>query len=228
MAFIKVKIAPKLIPTKKVVESTLQRVSREMDEKEAKKIKDEKDKIKDDQNEKKRQAVIIRPYLDNLRAQIQEKDIQDFWTFTDRKGFKKFRATYGEVKQLLKSDKKRFQNRRIAYLTIAFHQDEKETTMHRKNDIWLGVSFCIWQVDEDCNMTNPTFPSTGGHVCWKSDDFKTTKFSLKLIEKIMNIVNDNKAAYTSLLGLPITWIVDDLKTKKKIDISKYLNPLADV
>ena len=227
MTFIKVKIAPKIIPTKKVVEDPLDRTTRERKEKEAKKIKDESDKIKDDLVKKERQANIIRPYLDNLQAQIQEKGIQDFWTFSDRKGFKKFRGSMSKVQKLLKSDIPKYKNRKIAYFTIMFHQNEKEDSLHRKFDIWMNASFTITQIDSKGSMDNPLRTSLGANISWKSDDFKTTKFSLKLIEELMYPVNDKIAGYTSLMGFPVTWVLEDLK-KKKIDLSEFCNPLAGV
>ena len=227
MAFIKVKIAPKLIPTKKVVESTLQRITRERKEKEAKKIKDEKDKIKNDLAEKKRQAVIIRPYLDNLQAQIKEKKLQSFWAFPDRKGYKKFFGSIDEVEKRLKSNVKRFQNRHVANFTIMFHQNEKEDSLHRKFDIWMNTSFAIYVLDDECNMTNPLYSTLGANICWKSDDFKITKFTFKFTEELMYLVDKKIARYTSLMGFPLTWVLNDLK-KNNVDLSEYLNPLAGV
>jgi hypothetical protein len=75
-----------------------------MDKKEAKAIQDKKNKEVADLAEKKRMANIIRPYLTKLEAQIKEKQLYKFWTFSDRSGFKKFYATMKEIKQLVKSD----------------------------------------------------------------------------------------------------------------------------
>lgn len=218
------KALPKL-PIRK--ESAYEKVSREMDEKETKNILDAKNKIKYANAELERQAKIIRPYLDKLESQIDEKNLKTFWTFPDRVGFKKIHKSTDDIKKQVKSDIPRYQNRPLVRFSIAFHQCEKDTSTHRKDDIWLGVQFTVFYIDKDGRIDNPVNHATGCHFIWQSGDFKTTKFSLKLLEEIMYPVVDRKQSCTSLMGFPLTGILKQLKSKK-IDLNEYLNPLAGV
>lgn len=219
------KISNKKIP--KLVEHPLTRITRERLEKEAKIIQDKKDTTKVKKIEKQRQAEIIRPYLEKLHTQIYEKNIQEFWTFTDRKSFKKFYGKIAEVRKFLKSDIHRFQNRKIAYFAIAFHNKEKETTMHRVNDIWLTVTFTVYHLDDKCNMNNSLHPATGGNIVWKTEDFALTKFSLSLMQNILYAVSDEIALYTSIIGFQISYVLKDLK-KKRLDLYTCCKPLANI
>jgi hypothetical protein len=67
----------------------------------------------------------------------------------------------------------------------------------------------------------------GGHFVWKTEDFKTTKFSFKLLEEIMRPVYNVKYDCTSLMGFQISDVIKDLK-KNKVDLSDILKPLAKV
>ena len=208
-------------------ESSLQKTRRMRLEKEAKEIQDKKDKAKADLEEKMRRAEIIRPYLTKLEAKIKEKNLYKFWTFTDRSGFKKIHASMKEIKQLVKSDIERFKRRKIAAFTISFYHNDAENTLHRSLDIWLGVSFTVYEMDNDCRMDNPKYRAMGGHYIWKTEDFKTTKFSFKLLEEIMRPVVDEKYDCTSLMGFRVTEVIKDLK-KIKVNLSDILNPLAGI
>lgn len=64
----------------------------------------------------------------------------------------------------------------------------------------------------------------GCDMAWKLDDFKTTKFSFKLLEIIYREVESKRKICPSLLGIPLTRIIEDLK-KRRVDFSDTLKPL---
>ena len=212
---------------KKIVvkENSIQKTTRLRLEDEAaaeKKIKD--DKLADIE-EKKRQAEIIIPYLKNLDRQLKEKDLDSFWSFPDRTGFKKIRGTYKDIQKMVKENIKKYKNRKLAYTSIHIHYNEKNNTLHRKADIWLGVSLCIYNLDDKCNLDRR--PAWGCHYVWQSDDFKLTKLSFNLMEEIMYVITDRVTTCTSLMGFNITKVIKDIK-KNGVDLSEHLNPLAGV
>lgn len=196
-------------------------------EKEAKDIMDAKNKIKYDKAEKERQAKIIRPYLERLEAQVDEKNLRTFFVFPDRTGFKKIHMNVKEMKKFVLTNVDKYKNRPVVFFTISFHHDEPDNSLHRKFDIWMGCGFTVFYMDDNCRFDNPMKPAFGGHYMWKTEDFKTTKFSLKLIEEIMYPVVAKKTDFTSLLGYRITEVITILK-KIKVDLSDILNPLAGV
>jgi hypothetical protein len=207
-------------------ESSLEKTRRIRLEKDAKDLKNKKDKEKADKVEKDRQAVIIRSYLDKLQAQIKEKNLESFWTFPDRKGFKKIHIGRDDIEKLVKSDIKKYQNRPVVHFSLHFYHNEKNT-FERKMDIWFGVLFTTYELDKDCRMNNPLSHISGGHAIWKTEDFKVTKFSLKLIEELMYPVVARKHSCTSITGVKITKILADLK-RKRVNLDDLLTPLAGV
>jgi hypothetical protein len=44
---------------------------------------------------------------------------------------------------------------------------------------------------------------------------------------MMHVVAKNKFSCPSLMGFPITWVLNEMK-KKKINLDEYLTPLAGV
>ncbi len=198
------------------------KIQKERIEKEAQEKKAAEQKIIDAKNERVRAEGIIVPYLESLVVQLKEKEFFSFWTWPDRKGFKKInKTTYDEMQKIVKSDEKYF-DRLIAHIKIYTGHKNKYS---RKYGTWLSVDISIFHIDEEGNLKNKKDPSWGCHVIWEDDDFKISKLSFKLIEELMRITAAKRHRCESLAGYRLVKVVDALK-KKKIDISEFLHPLA--
>ncbi len=200
----------------------LDKMRKDRIEKEAREKEAAKQKKKDKQNERIRAESIIIPYLDSLDTQIHAKNLWSFWTWPDRKGFKKINdMEYRDMEKLVKSDKK-YADRLVAHIKLyTGHTNEYS----RKYRTWIAVDISIFHIDEDCNIKNKKDPSWGCKVIWEDDDFKISKLSFRLIEELMRIVAAKQHRCESLAGYRLSKVVSDLKAKK-IDISEFLNPLA--
>ena len=229
MAIIKVKKTKKAIklskkpPTKK--ESTFARISREMDEAKAKEIKDAKDKELARIAEEKRLEKLVIPYLDNLQKQIVEKDLLSFWAFPDEPGFKKIKDihTMKKMQAFINKDIDKYKNRNVALIRIGFYHNDKPTGMRRKAGFYLCVSMSVLPIDKN-GILNGADDAWGADISWKLEDFKTTKFSFKLLEKILRPVGQRAMIFTSILGFPITYVINELK-KIKVNFDNILTPL---
>lgn len=214
----------KIIP----VESTYERVSREnreTRERAAEKI------VKDAELKKKeyaRTSKLIFNHLESLTIQLEEKDIYTFWTFPDRTGFKKIlNMSIEEMEKKIKKNPKRYAGRKISRILISPHHDENETSFNRKEDIWLSVRISVYQINDKSEMRSYENPSWSCTFIWETDDFKITKISLQLLERIMQVVATQDITCPSLSGFPLHIIIKMFK-KKGYDLSDLFSPLAGV
>ena len=228
MAFIKEKIAPKKIPTKKTTfkeESGYAKIKREGREQREAVINKEKEKVLANKMEEERLEKIVIPHLDKLEKQLREKKTQTFWTFPDRAGFKKIKsATFNQIQDMVKLDKKRYANRKICLVEISFLQNSKITDIYRKDGILLIASLSVFHMDDNC-LLNGKNKSTGATFNWRLEDFKLTKLTYKLLETIMYPVVNEIHHSASLSGIPLKVIIKSLE-KKGIDFSDVLVRLS--
>jgi hypothetical protein len=207
-------------------ESIYDRVEREMREKEQKEI-DEKKQIEHDRlKEEERKEKIIMKYLTKLDAKFDETQSTHFWSFPDRSGFKKLYATKLEMEKFLSKTPEKYKNRKIAYFSVSFYHDSPKTSVFRQDGIWMGASVIIYTLDNDAKFSKKK-KIWGCRWMWKTDDFKLTKFSFKLLETIMYPISEKITTCESLMGLPITYVVELLE-KKGVDFGDVLQPLANV
>jgi hypothetical protein len=165
--------------------------------------------------------------LDELDEKLGE-DIR-FWTFVDIKGFKKIRMkTIEQMQEYINKDIDKYKNRQVAEISIAFRHKLPKDSFERKQGIWLTASITVFQSDETGNIRNKKkFPSRSCAIRWEEEDFRVSKLSFKLLERIMHLVAENKHTCPDLYGISLHRIVDELK-KKKIDISDVLSPLKGI
>ena len=228
MAIIKIKKSKKPLPklSKKVsdTETPLAKIIRLRKEKEAKEIKDAKDKALAKIAEEKRLEKLVIPYLDKLQDQIVEKDLLSFWTFLDEPGFKKIKyMSVDNMKKFISKDSERYKNGRVALISMSFHHHDKPNTTIRAAGYYFAVSISVFAIDKNGVLDDSK--AWGADLAWGLEDFKTTKFSFKLIETILKPVGKRKATFASLLGFPITKVINDLK-EIKVKFDKVLTPLA--
>lgn len=213
---------PKHKPRLPEKESVYDRVMRESREKEAAEavalIKKENEQKADDARVHK----LILKHLDDLQDQIEEKNLLSFWTFPDQSGFKKVKGlTYDKMQKLIFSDTDKYKNRKICNISISFFHNDPDTHVFRKAGIYLNVSIDVIPIEADGTMSEKPW---GGDMCWELDDFKTTKFSFKLIEIIYREVESKRKIFPSLLGISVTRIIKDLE-KQGVDFEGVLKPL---
>lgn len=229
MAIIKVKklkktsqkALPKL-PEK--TETPLAKIVRLRKEKEADAIKEAKQKELDRVAEEKRMEKLVIPYLDHLQEQIVEKELLSFWTFPDEPGFKKIKnMTVKQMQAFINKNIDKYKNRNVALISISFNHHDKPTSIMRKAGFYFALDISIFPIDKH-GILNGADDAWGADISWKLEDFKTTKFSFKLLETILNPVAKRVRIFTSLLGFPATYVIDELK-KIKIKFDKVLKPL---
>jgi hypothetical protein len=149
-----------------------------------------------------------------------------FWTFADRKGFKKFSGSDKKIDKMLKGDINKYRNRQLAEYVIQFHHNEKENSIFRSNGQWLNVTIRVFNIDND----GVRIGKNKFHECsitWKDADFGVSKFSLKLAEKFLKPLADNKVNCSSIFGLTLRFVIDHYKEKVGMDFSDVLQPLKD-
>lgn len=208
-------------------ESSLQKRIRLRKEKEAKDAADAKQKIIDDDKEKKRMESIIEPYLDNLNEKLVEKKSRGFYVFPDRSGFKKIKESDAYIEKLLQSDTKKYGSRSIAYFSIGIQKEPKKgaiTSFKRDEGIHILVDIIIKPIDKNGKFTKT---GNGCRINWRNKDFKTTKLTFKLLENIMNSLVKSEKNCMGILGISITTFIKDLE-KLGYKFDDVLTPLAGV
>ncbi len=209
-------------------EDSYDKFKRERREKEVQEINDKKQKELDAAKELERKEDIIFPYLDNLVDQISEKKSWTFWAFPDRTGFKRYKhLSPKEMQKMINEDIDKYKNRNIVYFQMCPYHRAKKDSFHRSLGTLFYVNIVCRTIDNDGNLTKNDKRAWGCTFVWQAEDFKTTKFSFKLLETIMYPIAAKKKICYSLGGTSITTIIRDLE-KKKFDFSDVLNPLAGV
>jgi hypothetical protein len=207
-------------------ENTLAKTIREYKEKEKREAEEKKQKEIDDKKENARKEEIIIPYLEKLDKQLNEKNLGSFWTFPDRSSFKKINGSFEKIEKMVKKDLDKYANRQIAYFAIrSFHKSKKDSLLRQYGTL-LGVKMSIFHIDSEGNLDGDHKP-TGCDYMWTDEDFKTTKFSFKLLERLMHPVAEHKIKCTSIFGFHISFIIKKME-RLGVDFSDILNPLANV
>jgi len=218
-----------LLKSSKKKESALARVSREYDERKAAEAARKKQKESDDKREYERRKKIIIPYLNNLENHIDEKNLNDFWAFPDNAVFKKIKCdSIQEMQEKLDKKPNLYAGRKICFITLHFEQNKPDSSWHRKEGTWFGVNIDGFNIDKNGKLIKGGRQKFGGHFVWKTKDFATTKFSFKLVERIMKLMAaDDRFRFASMLGFDIDFVIRELK-KIKVDISDLFQPLSRI
>lgn len=185
----------------------ISRVKNTKKEKTTKEIKEHNDKV-------------VHDYIVNLTKTIKEKKLGTFWTFADRTGFKKIKNMhFDDMCIALKEDVELYKNRQLVNIKIISYIPPKKHGVHLLVNIWVIFT------DDKANIKGFGVKGNSASIIWNTEDFKFTKFSLKLVEAIMYPIADWKYIGDSISGSHITSVADMLK-KKKINLSDHIAPLA--
>lgn len=174
------------------------------------------------ENTKEQKEKIIVNYITKLRSTLKESHLQSFWTFVDRTGFKKIiNIGQMDMQKVLHKNIKKYANRILCQIKInAYPKPDHHGT-------YLFINILVIYLDDEANMDSMKVDTNSCAFIWSMEDFKITKFSFKLVERMMNIVARGKHSCPSFTGFHIEKVVNDMK-KKDIDISDCLNPLAGI
>lgn len=204
------------------VESEYTKIRRLRLEKEAQEEAQRQLDIENEKKEKERQQKVITKYLDKLEAQVKEKEIKNFWVFMDAPGFKKISTLNKEDMQIfIFKNPEKFVNRQLAHIRMEFYQNDNSL---KQNGTFLFVAMAVYNIDKQGTLE-------GDHeaeicrIIWKANDFKLTKFSLKLIEAMIRPVAAGKVDVISYYGQTITSVIKKFKDHG-VNLYKYCEPLA--
>lgn len=173
----------------------------------------------------------IMEYMEKVDEFIQEKKLYNFWVFPDEKGFKNRITDMNskDIKQMIKKDLDKYKGRIVCQLTMRTnHKDpsslpmKAETPHGEKIPIYMHGQIMVFKILDDGNIKE--LPKTGVVFGWRKEDFEVTKFSLKLLERLVRITASKKYSCAMIFGCPISYIVKELR-KKKIEIDDVLSPL---
>jgi hypothetical protein len=211
-------------PTKKE-ESAYAKIKREREEKEAQEEKARKQAEKDAKAEKKRKEAIIFPYLDKLMKKLKDTIGNGYWFFIEKDRIKRIKESTVEMKEILMNNSKKYAGKYIGKFTVyTYHKDPSDAD-YRSWGVYMGSQIGIFKVDKDGSIMSTG--SWGCHFRWETDDFKLTKFSLKLIERLALALFETRMSCASITGMSISWVLQQLE-KKGYDFSDVLSPLAKV
>ncbi len=173
----------------------------------------------------------IMEYMDKVDAFLKEKRLYNFWFFPDEKGFKNRIPGLGpkEIKQMVKKDLDKYKGRTVVNVRIVPNYKDPdslpmkaETPHGEKIPIYMHGQIMVFKILDDGNLKSTT--KSGIEFGWRKEDFEVTKFSLKLLERLVRIAASKLYYCTLTFGCPMSYIVKELR-KKKIEIDDVLAPL---
>ena len=208
-------------------ESSLLKRVRERKEQDDIDLKKNKEKDLEISKEKDRVRTVVIKYLDHLDEQLREKKSFDFWVFPDRSGFGKMKQkTVEYMQKLIDKDIDKYKNRNLASITICTYHNRDKGDFYEDENIRMIVGITILPINNKGIINGDKNP-WGCTIAWSDEGFKTTKFSFKLLERILEPVALHKYSASSLTGTGILNVINALK-KKGYDLSDCLNPLANI
>ena len=213
---------------KALEEGSLSRRFKLDDKKEA---KEAKAKIKAEEEAKKeteRTDKIIYKYLTKLDQKFKETDTTHFWVWADRSDFKKIIKNKTEMQVTISKNPEKYIGKHIANFSIQLeHKSKGKERLFGDPDRWMSILLELYTIDKNGKISGSNDPFWACHWVWLTDDFKITKFSFKLLERIMRIVNTKKVQWPSLGGFSLHHVIKDIR-EKKFKIDDVLQPLAGV
>ena len=126
-----------------------------------------------------------------------------------------------DMQKFLKKDIKKYANRQLCEISIV------TDPIPDKHGTYLLVNILVIYLDNDANMQGRDVRTNSCAFLWSIEDFKITKFSLKLVETMMHIIAKRKHSCSSFTGFHIEFVLEKMK-KKGIDISECLTPLSGI
>jgi hypothetical protein len=217
----------KIIHIRTMEESSYAQIKRERIEKENQEKEDAKNKKLADIAEKKRMHKLLVPYLDKLQDNLEEKDILSFWIFPEEAGFTKHKnLNYDEMQKFIFANVNKYKNKLLSNISIGFYHNDKPNSTRRKLNIniYMITDIMVYPISKD-GIIGGDKNTWGATIAWETNDFKTTKFSLKLLQIIFRQIVAKVFITLSIFGYPLTNVIKTLE-KKGVDFQNTLVPLA--
>lgn len=127
------------------------------------------------------------------------------------------------MQEIVSNDVDKYKNRNIASVSILFFHNDKPTNMYRKEGIYMKVGISVFPINGK-GILNGNKDAWGCDFVWRSEDFKITKFSFKLIETILRAVGAGEA-FNSIMGFPLSYVLEEVENVG-ISFDGVLKPLA--
>jgi hypothetical protein len=203
---------------------------REREEKRKRDAQAIEDKKIAEKKEKEMSDKVIIDYLDKLEAHLEEKKSVHWWTQVDKSGFKRFVSKDEKIIKMVNKEPEKYIDKQFAEYIVFFHQNEKPDSIHRSSGVWMHVTIRIYNIKKDTKKENKlTIAISNDYsMTWKSEDFKITKFSFKLMEKFLRPLAEKKFSRNTIFGTPINSTIKTVEKYANVDFSDCLNPLAGV
>jgi hypothetical protein len=128
-------------------------------------------------------------YLDKLERMIQSKNIEQFCVFPDVKPFKIIKKDKAEIKKVLKENPEKYSGRKVAIVTL-----KTDPKGFKKNDDIFSIGIGIYMIYEDGSFNKRQADSWGLLLKYMPEDLEKYPFSIKNLEKIVNLVYKGKIA----------------------------------
>ena len=173
----------------------------------------------------------INEYLDKLKSNITEKKLYNFWCFPDDKGVKNRIDDLNptQIEEMIKKNINKYKGRVICNIRIVLnHRKPDSLTMKAKTrqgvsmPIYMHGQIMCFKIQDTGNIKQ--IPKSGIMIRWEEEDFKFSKFSLKLIDRLMRIGASKKYYCVETFGCQLSFIVKELR-EEKIKIDDVLEPL---
>ncbi|MGL5934543.1 MAG: hypothetical protein ACRCZI_02855 [Cetobacterium sp.] len=214
-------------PTKP--ESSLARRTRERKEREATAKETKKQEEIKAKKEEDRKHKIIYKYVDKLSEKLKEKfNNYDGYTNGYRiwvdKPNAKLSKPLNYYQDLLKKKPEKYKDKRYAEIYVkCYHKEHgKPTLLFRDPDTWIDASIKVFTVKNEKWVATLACKWT-----WRTDDFKLSKFSFKLMNKLLDVINKDIYTCGHLAGEPLSFMIKNME-KRGVDFGDLLQPLANV
>ena len=151
-------------------------------------------------------------YLKTLGETIQKKGLSQFCVFPDDKPFKIIKKDRDEIKQILKKSPSKYAGRKIAVITLNTRKSGFQDNKHI-----FSIAVHIYRISEDGLIAHNSYNDWGLLLFFMEEDLENHPFTMKRLEKIVNLVNKRKIE-SGLFGITYSEYEKDiqkLKDKKK-------------
>ena len=131
----------------------------------------------------------MQEYLDKLEQMIESKNLYQFCVFPDVKPFKIIKKDKEEMIKILKKNPEKYADRKIAIITLT-----PVPSGFKKNDYIFIIHIKVLIIYEDGSFNKRQDDSWGLSLKYLSEDLEKYPFSMKNLEKIVNLVYKRKIA----------------------------------
>ena len=119
-------------------------------------------------------------YLKDLDKKLKERHTQSFWALPDNIIFKVFKDyTKTDWQKRLKENYTRYKNKHLARISINI--TTSKSTWYKSTGILLQISIDIFKIHDNGTINTKFGDSWGALIAFKENDFKISKFSIKLV-----------------------------------------------